>query len=214
MKLKQDLGYIYLTDNSTKKSHYGIFECSECKKHIKTRFNDVKKSKTNKCRRCANKTNNIIHNETKSRLYNIRKMMIQRCTNPKATKYNLYGGRGINICDEWLRSYESFRDWALSNNYSDDLSIDRKDNDKGYSPDNCRWVTKSVQSANTRKIISTNTSGYRGVSFHKIKQLWRAEIRFNKTYKHLGYFKDKDDAAKAYDNFIIENNLANTKNFN
>ena len=207
--LIEDLGRIYLTDKSTSKSHYGIFECPICKKHIKTRVNSV----TSKCRSCANKTINIKHGEAKSRLYNIRNMMIQRCTNPNATKYFNYGGRGINVCSEWLSSYESFRDWALANGYSKDLTLDRKENDKGYNPSNCRWANKSTQSSNTRKLISTNTSGYRGVSWHKYKNKWRCEIRANNKYKHLGYFDDKIEAANAYDKYIIDNKLENTKNF-
>ena len=92
--------------------------------------------------------------------------MKNRCYNIKNTRYKDYGAKGITICNEWLEDKRKFIDWALQNGFSPELSIDRIDNNKGYSPDNCRWVNQSVQSQNTRKIYSTNTSGYRGVSLN------------------------------------------------
>lgn len=74
--------------------------------------------------------------------------MVQRCTNPNSTYFPRYGGRGITVCPEW-RTRRNFKEWALSHGYRSDLTIDRIDNDKGYSPDNCRWVTPS-QNCNNR----------------------------------------------------------------
>lgn len=73
-----------------------------------------------------------------------------RCYDDKCKDYKHYGGRGITVCDEWLNGFQAFYDWAMSHGYADNLSIDRIDNEKGYSPDNCRWVTASEQNKNRR----------------------------------------------------------------
>ena len=86
----------------------------------------------------------------RSRLNRIFHCMHQRCLKPSHEAYARYGGHGITICSEWLHDYMGFLKWALANGYSEDLTLDRKDNDKGYSPDNCQWQTKKEQSNNRR----------------------------------------------------------------
>lgn len=92
----------------------------------------------------------VTHNSSKTRLYNIWCGMKKRCYNSASSVYEYYGGRGITVCDEWLHSFEAFRDWALTHGYAENLTIDRIDNDKGYSPDNCRWLTLADQQRNRR----------------------------------------------------------------
>lgn len=90
------------------------------------------------------------HGESKTRLYRIWAAMWTRCTNSKHKGYKDYGGRGISVCKAW-ESYPQFSDWARSHGYDDRLSIDRKNNDLGYTPDNCRWATVKQQRNNRRQ---------------------------------------------------------------
>lgn len=84
--------------------------------------------------------------------------MKTRCYNPSSNKYHSYGARGIKVCDEWKNSFKKFKEWALSNGYADNLTIDRINNDGNYEPSNCRWVTNKQNTNNTRKnrIITYN----------------------------------------------------------
>lgn len=75
--------------------------------------------------------------------------MISRCKYPSHPAYKNYGGRGITIYPEWMK-FEIFLNWALKNGYRDGLTIDRIDNDQGYSPKNCRWITSKAQNYNRR----------------------------------------------------------------
>ena len=83
------------------------------------------------------------HAGTGTRLYQIWTDIKTRCFNIKSAKYKWYGKRGITICEEWKNNYSAFRFWAILNGYQDNLTIDKIDNDKGYSPKNCQWLTQS-----------------------------------------------------------------------
>lgn len=84
------------------------------------------------------------------RLRSIWHNMRQRCGNPKDRGFKWYGARGIRVCAEWQNDFRAFEAWALSNGYQHGLTIDRRDNDLGYSPGNCRWSTIKEQERNRR----------------------------------------------------------------
>lgn len=102
---------------------------------------------------------NKSHGKSKTKLYKIFSGMKARCYRKSCPNYNRYGGRGIIICKEWLDSFENFYNWSISNGYKSGLSIDRIDNDKGYSPDNCRWVSAKEQANNTRSTVFLTYKG-------------------------------------------------------
>jgi hypothetical protein len=97
------------------------------------------------------------HGDTKTSLYHRWMRMKERCYNKNHQAYHLYGGRGINVCDDWL-IYENFKKWALANGYKEDLQIDRIDNDGNYCPENCRFTGSKEQAVNRRttKFIEYN----------------------------------------------------------
>lgn len=96
---------------------------------------------------------NTIHGGCGTRLYIIWRNMQDRCYNPKNKEYHRYGGRGINICPEWQTSFAVFREWALENGYQENLTIDRINNDLGYFPSNCQWLTlrENIAKMNTER---------------------------------------------------------------
>ena len=150
------------------------------------------------------KNPNYKHGMYKSRLYKIWEGMKTRCGNPKTPKYSDYGAIGIFVCSEWLE-FGEFMHWALRNGYSEELSIDRIDNEKGYYPDNCRWATSTTQVINQR-MKKSNTSGYVGVSSFNGGR-WRASIRHGGKRHHLGIFLSAKEAAAERDKFILSLNL-------
>ena len=122
------------------------------------------------------------HGCTNTRLYRIYEGMKGRCYNKNEPAYKNYGGRGIKICEEWLhkeKGFETFKNWAINNGYSDELSIDRIDVNGNYEPSNCRWADVKTQSNNKRTSRIIEYKGQKktmrewadetGISYQKIQ---------------------------------------------
>ena len=97
------------------------------------------------------------HGMRYTRIHGVWAGMIERCENPKHKDYKSYGGRGITVCDEWRKDFVAFKDWAYQNGYDENAkqgqcTLDRKDVNGNYCPDNCRWVSMAEQNKNKRKI--------------------------------------------------------------
>ncbi len=93
---------------------------------------------------------NRTHGLSRTKLYNVYRTMIRRCSVATIKGYANYGGRGIRVCDEWRNNLQAFLSWATAAGYKEGLSIDRINNDGNYEPNNCRWVTMAEQGLNRR----------------------------------------------------------------
>lgn len=209
--LVEDLGMMLHTESSKGKTRFGLYKCGLCGEEFKANTYNINRGHTKSCG-CYHKRRTVETHKTHglgyTRLYNIWNNIKNRTLNPKDKRYNYYGGRGITICDEWKNDVKSFYDWSILNGYEENksLSIDRIDNDGNYCPENCRWVTQTIQNRN-RRIRTNNTSGYKGVRYRKDNNKYRAGIVINKKSVNLGSYPTAVEGAIAYNNYIIENNL-------
>lgn len=128
---------------------------------------------------------------TKHPLYSTYNGMKTRCNNPNFKQYKDYGGRGVTVCKRWLDSFQFFVDdmGVRPTGYT----LDRIDNEKGYEPSNCRWVSRKVQNNNQRerKVNYNNKIGIRGVSKTR-----NGKYRFDHKRKYYGTFNTLQDAIK------------------
>jgi hypothetical protein len=141
-----------------------------------------------------------LHGDTGTRLHRIWKSMKCRCNLSTHPTYKNYGARGIIVCQEWNESYSAFREWSLSNGYSEGLELDRIDVNGDYCPENCRWISHHEQTLNRRDTLyieidgetirlrdfciknginvnSVNDWRYRGVLEEKLSEILNTPVR-------------------------------------
>jgi len=135
---------------------------------------------------------NFKHGMSRTKTYKSWLSMRERCNNPNRENYKNYGGRGIIICDRWI----SFDNFIIDmGERPNGKTLDRINNNKGYSKENCRWATNVIQGRNQR-IRKDNTSGVRGVTFVKPNH-YRVRIKALNKNIELGYFKTLEEAKIA-----------------
>ncbi len=136
MTLVEDLG---MRREGKTTRRWCMAECSYCNQIVERRTDQIKLHKSCGCATYLKA--HTKHGKSRTRIYSQFGDMLQRCNNSNNARYDRYGGRGIKICKEWNNDFMAYYNWAMKNGYTDELTIDRINNDKGYSPDNCEFVT-------------------------------------------------------------------------
>lgn len=184
---------------SRSKENKGTSAQWECICHCGNQFQAVGSNLTRgavKSCGCSRKSMNVKHGQCRrthtSKEYMIWASMIRRCHVKTDKGYAKYGGRGIKVCERWRESFENF--FVDMGSKPEGFSIDRKDNNKGYSPDNCKWSTATEQALN-KGIYKSNKSGNRGVYWRNNR--WQVYLRRNKKSHFIGCFTDLESAITA-----------------
>ncbi len=185
MELIKDLGMI--ANKSGNRYRYGLYKCGNCGEPFKTTVQNAKKNKSGHCKGCMLIERNLKHGLSKEPFYEVWNNMMGRCYRPSNPQFKDWGGRGISVCAEW-HDPKCFKDWFAAN-YIDGLQIDRRENDGNYEPDNCRFVTRSVNTENQR-VQSTKTGKYKYVNWSSQAQKWKVNYKG----EYMGLFEDEEEA--------------------
>lgn len=195
---------IGIDDRNTRKTYYNC-QC-DCGKVKSVRSDNLIAGRIQSCgcmkreQDRENLTANHKHKMSHTRIYKCWQHMKRRCYSPQDKRYNHYGGRGITVCDEWRDDFNAFYKWAIENGYSDDLTIDRIDNDKGYSPDNCRWADTTTQSRNRSCTIKI-TIGYSTRNLSEWCEIFDLDYKTIAARYHEGNKRGLDDLFKPIRRF-------------
>lgn len=142
---------------------------------------------------------NRTHGMRNKPIYQILDSMKKRCYREDHDNYKHYGERGITICDEWMNDHAKFFEWALANGYRDGLQIDRIDTNKGYCPENCRFLNRTCNGLNRR---ATGESEELGVYYKSKEDSYQASIGLKGKRYSLGYDKNPYRISEKRDKFV------------
>lgn len=145
------------------------------------------------------------HGLSNTKIYKVWNSMMERCHNLNSSNYSRYGAKGISVCDDW-HNPRIFISWALINGFAENLTIERKNFNFGYTPNNCTWILLKDQAKNRGKSVK-NTSGYVGVNYHKVKKAWSARITIEGIRKEIGLYNSAEQAHNARTQYFISNDL-------
>lgn len=171
-----------------------LWKCMcECGKTTIVYCGSLKNGNTKSCG-CLTRGRHPTHRMGQTQVYKTWNAMLQRCTNPNNPAFKNYGGRGIKVCKEWLNSFGVF--FKDMGEKPQGLSIERKDNNKDYFPENCKWATRTEQNRNQR-IKKNNKTGVTGVWWDRNRQIYQVRITTNHKRIHIGSFAGLEDATTA-----------------
>lgn len=186
------------------KTEQGKLKCRcDCGKEVEIFMENLKRGRTKSCG--CQRGNSISKNKTThghsvggvlSREYRSWRAMLRRCTADNDIGYDLYKGRGIEVCDRWRNNFNNFIEDMGRMPEGTKYTIDRIDVNGNYEPQNCKWST-GVEQARNKRPQKSSTTGINGVHWSKQKNKWGVTITSDKTRRHIGYFNNLVDAKEA-----------------
>lgn len=187
-------GYLTVIERDTKtvgeRNSKWICKC-KCGNLSIVTYGDLKYGHTTSCGCKKYESHNKRHGMTNTRIYRIWSNMKKRCNNPNFAEWEQYGGRGISVCDEWKNNFEIFYEWAISNGYSDDLTLERIDVEKNYEPSNCKWIKLNEQQRNKTNTVFIVENGIK-ISLSELAEKYNIPIktiqrRYYRNMERKGY---------------------------
>lgn len=219
-KVKNEVGNRYgrwevIEERGRSKTGQAVWLCRcDCGNTATIVGTELRQGRTHSCgclRREIAKKQMTTHGLSRTPLFYNHRNMISRCYNSNDKDFPRYGGRKppanpISVCKEWKHNFKAYYDWCMENGWKHGLQVDRIDNNGNYCPENCRVTTCYINSHNRRK-MSTNTSGYEGVTYVQDMHKYHARLMRKGKRVNLGYYLTAKDGAIARDRYIIDNDI-------
>jgi len=188
--------------NGSKRTR-AFFKC-DCGDISEYDYSAVRIGHTKNCKKCGNKLRSQTktkHGMSKDILYRRWADMKKRCYNPNVQRYNQYGALGIVVCDEWKNSFESFLKWSLDNGFNESLSLERKDVNGNYDPNNCEYISLREQHFNKK---NTTYVFYKGKEIALSRLLFENNLssKLSSVHSRLKRNQNIEDILENYKKLI------------